>query len=261
MKFKPISVVVFSLLLFFSAVTYGTERNTVPPGDKPEGPRSPAWNDGPDQDTPEVPLIRKMSEGVFLLGDITINKLKGTVTVKGEVNMDEGLVEYFVVGPRGKLHESVFKLHVDPYHIQIALLLIGLEPGNKPLSYQGAPETPKGDPVEIWVTWHTSDKKEVMYRAEDCLYNKKMQKTMEHTHWVFTGSQIIDGRFMAGVEHSIAATYHDPFAILDHPLSTGADDTLYFVNTDVVPPKGTSVSFIIKSLKLEKSQGMSPAAS
>ena len=54
---------------------------------------------------------------------------------------------------------------------------------------------------------------------------------------------------MAQVEHSIAATYHDPFAILDHPLPTGADDTIYYVNSKLVPPKGTPVTFIVKSKK------------
>ena len=75
---------------------------------------------------------------------------------------------------------------------------------------------------------------------------------MKKTHWVFTGSQIINGRFMAQVEHSIAATYHDPFAVLDHPLATGADDMLHYANSEVLPPKGTPVTFVIKSKTQDK---------
>jgi len=144
---------------------------------------------------------------------------------------------------------KVLKLDVDPYYLQIALLLIGLEPGNKPLEFQGDPSIPEGDPVDIWVSWTNKDKKTVRHRAEELIFNKVAKKTMKHTHWVFAGSQVIDGKFMAQVEHSIASTYHDPFAILDHVLSTGGDDTVYFVNKTVVPPKGTPVTFVIKSIK------------
>ena len=63
---------------------------------------------------------------------------------------------------------------------------------------------------------------------------------------------------MAQVEHSIAATYHDPFAILDHPLPTGADDTLYYANKEVVPPKGTPVTFVVKALKHHRRHGERP---
>ncbi|MCD4723002.1 MAG: hypothetical protein K8S13_24560, partial [Desulfobacula sp.] len=67
------------------------------------------------------------------------------------------------------------------------------------------------------------------------------EKIMEKTVWVFTGSKIMDGNFMAQVEGSIIATYHDPFAILDHRSDTGADDTLFFANEKLLPLKGTKV--------------------
>ena len=75
---------------------------------------------------------------------------------------------------------------------------------------------------------------------------------MPRTHWVYTGSRIIDGRFIAQVEQSVVATYHDPFAMFDHPLATGMDDTLYYVNKQTVPPKGTPVTLVIKPANLKK---------
>lgn len=217
--------------------------------EKLPGRDAPLWDKGSPQEIAGLPLVRKISEGVFEVGNITVNKPQGFVSVNGTVNMDEGLVEYLACGFRGKLHESVLNLDVSPYYLQVALLLIGLEPGDKPLEFQGAPGIPQGDPVELWVSWENKDKKRVHYRAEDLILNVALQKPMPHTHWVFTGSQIIDGRFMAEVEHSIVATYHDPFAIFDHPLQTGSDDTLYHVNTKVVPPKGTPVTFVVKPVK------------
>ena len=242
-------VITVCFLLTLPMSSQGAEGVETLLKEKPEGRDAPIWDKGPDYQAPTFPAIKKISKGIFSLGNITVNKLEGFVSLNGEVNMDEGLVEYLACGPSGKLHESVLKLDVNPYYLQIALLLIGLEPGNKSLEFQGAPGIPEGDLVDIWISWTNKDKKTVRHRAENLIFNQVDKKTMKHTHWVFAGSQVIDGRFMAQVEHSIASTYHDPFAILDHLLSTGGDDTVYFVNKTVVPPKGTPVTFVIKSIK------------
>ena len=230
----------------------GSGPSDIQPARPHHGRDAPLWDKGNDREFGGVPMIRKIREGILRVGNITVNKRGRYVTVKGEVNMQEGLVEYLACGPRGKLHESVLKLNVDPFYLQIALLLIGLEPGNKPLARQGDPGMPDGDPVEIWVTWAGKKKKMIKHRAEDLIFNKTAKKTMEQTDWIFTGSQVIRGRFMAQVEHSIVATYHDPFAIFDHPLPTGSDDRLYYVNSEIVPPKGTPVTFVVKSKKHPK---------
>jgi len=240
------SIIAFCLMI---SVPFYECTAEIPLNEKPEGRDAPFRNQEQDINAAELPPIKKISKGIFRIGNIIVNKSEGFVSINGEINMDEGLVEYLACSARGKLHESVLKLDVEPYYLQIALLLIGLEPGNKPLKFQGDPGIPEGDPVNIWVSWTDKDKKTVKHKAEDLIFNKAAKKTMKHTHWVFAGSQVIDGKFMAQVEHSIASTYHDPFAILDHVLSTGGDDTVYFVNKTVVPPKGTPITFVIKSIK------------
>jgi hypothetical protein len=194
----------------------------------------------------DVPAIRKLSDGKFQIDNIVVSKPEGSVSAPGAVNMDEGLIEYLACGPAGKLHESVLRLDVKPYYLQIALLLLGLEPGDKPLEFQGAEGVPEGDPVEILVSWEKEGGKMVEHRAEELILNSLTKKPMKRTHWVFAGSKIVDGKYMAQIEQSIAATFHDPFAIFDHPLATGTDDTIYFVNQDTVPPKGTPVVFTVK---------------
>jgi hypothetical protein len=156
------------------------------------------------------------------------------------------------------VHESVLVLDIVPYHLQVALLLLGLEPGGG-LEYQGDPRTPTGDPVEVWVAWDRSDSTNgpsvaVRHRAEDLIYNIAAKKPMQRTHWVFVGSEIVNGRFMAQIEQSLITTYHDPFTILDNPLPTGGDDTLYVVNEQVVPERGTPVRVTIKAIHQEEAR-------
>lgn len=251
-RMKPIllSCVLSLITPFYLALTVSATDTTAPaPKTAPEGRDAPIWNEEAAMETPMPPVVKKIRDGVLLVGEVTVDKPAGLVSMKGSVNMSEGLVEYLACGPRGKLHESVLSLNAAPYDLQIALLLIGLEPGNKPLEFQGAPGVPEGDPVEIWVSWQGKDNATAKHRAEDLIYDKSAGKPMPHTHWVFTGSQILDGRFMAQVEQSFIATYHDPFAMLDHPLASGANDTVYFANDKLLPPKGTPVTMEIRSLK------------
>lgn len=200
------------------------------------------------QQTPAVPLppITKLQENIFQVGAITINKKERFASIKGEINMSDGPVEYLACTPNGKLHESVLSLQVEPYHIQVALLLLGLVPGDSPIEFQGAPEPPCGDPVRIVISWEENGKPKA-YSPEHLVTQFRTDKIMEETDWVFTGSQIMDGRYMAQAEGSIAAIFHDPFAIFDHRSLAGADDTLFQANKKVLPPVGTPVIFKIFS--------------
>ncbi|MBN1930701.1 MAG: hypothetical protein JW786_03735 [Desulfobacterales bacterium] len=242
------NIILICLISLLPLKGYGAEKPAITAIEKPVGRDAPFLDKGPAPEMAAMPIIQKLENGILRFDNMTINKQEGYVRVNGEINMDEGLVEYLACGPYGKLHESILKLDVVPYYLQIALLLIDLEPGNNPLEFQGQQRAPKGDLVELWISWEGKNKIKVGCRAEDLIFNNKTKNKMQHTHWIFTGSQILDGRFMADVEQSIAATYHDPFAMFDHPLETGSDDTIYFVNKEVVPPKGTPITFEIRPL-------------
>ncbi|MDY0220349.1 MAG: YdjY domain-containing protein [Desulfobacterium sp.] len=214
--------------------------------------------------TPSSPLtqpeIVEISENILRIGNVLINRLDRSVSIKGEVNMTDGLVEYLACTSTGKLHESILTLFAEPYHIHTALLLLGLIPGDRPIQFQGAPEPPCGDPIKILVAWQTKNQ-HTEHRPEDLIVNFETKKIMDKTDWVFSGSQMVDGRYMAQVEGSIAAIFHDPFAIVDHRSISGADDRFFHANKAILPPVGTPVEFVIfpeKDLNLKKKVSCSP---
>lgn len=219
------------------------QENTPPP----PGRDAPLWQK--DNNAQTQPPIRMMQPGLFQMGNITINKNQGLVSAKGHVNMAEGLVEYLACTPKGKLHECILSLDLDPSSLQIALLLAGFEPGTKPLSAQGGKELPTGEKVDLIVSWQNAKGQATQVRAEQLIYDQKDQKTFPQTPWIFTGSTTIDNKFMASVEHSIVAIYHDPYALFDHPLAAGSEDTRFFSNKDLLPAKGTPITFTVKSLR------------
>ena len=186
------------------------------------------------------PEVLKLNDSQYKIGNAFLNMSKGTITLNGWVNMSEGVIELLACGKRGKTHESVFVLDVEPYHLQVALLMLGLEPGGG-LQYQGDPRTPKGDSLFVYVSWEKGDGNHIRVRGEQVVYNIKEKRPMTATAWVFSGLRFIDNTFMASVSQSYITTFHDPDTIIDNPLSTGGDDTLYEANKFLLPPPNTPV--------------------
>ena len=204
------------------------------------------------QSTPDTrlqtpsPEVVKLREHLYRIGQVTVDTNKREASMNGWVNMNDGLIEYLACSLGGKLHESALVLDVKPTVLQVALILLGLE-AESDFQYQGSQSLPKGDPVEIWVEWNQEGETKRV-RAEDLVFDTRKNKPMAHTHWVFTGSIIHAGRFLAEVEKSLIATYHDPTAIINNPLPEGADDTVYSVNQKLVPPKDTPITLTIKAI-------------
>ena len=193
-------------------------------------------------------VMHKIDDNLYKIQNILINTSKKEISFTAEFNMERGLIELILCGKNGKLHESVLETDIIPSYLQTALLLLGLQCGQN-LDFQGQDKTPKGDSLLIYAEWTDSLDNKIYVRIEELVYNKPQKRKMKATHWIFLGSKFVDDRFMADIEESIITTYHDPFSIIDNPLKTGNDDTLYEVNSSIVPKKGTEVKIIIKSIK------------
>lgn len=181
------------------------------------------------------PPVKKLSATQYQIGLVTVDKVGREARFPGEVNMTEGLVELLVCTSFGKTHESVFVTEAKPIHIQTALLLLGA---------RASKEVAKGNRFEILV----ADEGGTPSRGEGFVWHQKSRRPMARTAWVFTGSRILEGRFMADIDGSIVATYHDPLAILNNPMPTNTDDETYYVNEKAVPRAGSKVTLILRKL-------------
>lgn len=240
--------IVFGLLLSLFSTALA-QRSNIATAQTQQSYRSSTQQ--PNTSPPEQPQhlsspqgIAKISDRLYRIGNVLIDKDQGCLYLPAAVNMNQGVVELLACGTMGKRHESVLVVDAEPMHIQVGLLLIGLEPGGG-LSYQGDPRTPEGDSVWIWVEWKDDDEWRLM-RAENLVFDYTRQAPMEPTHWVFSGSQVVEGRFVASIEQSIVTTYHDPYTIIDNPLLGGADDTVYGANKSILPEVGKEMVLIFK---------------
>jgi hypothetical protein len=189
-----------------------------------------------------APQAEKISDHVYRIGHVIVDTKARTATCEGRVNMRKGVIEYLAVPADGKRHESVLVLDGSPVHLQVALLLLDLEPKGG-LRYQGDPQTPQGAAVEVRAEWRAKDGRKRAVRLEEFAWDIPGRRPMEAHPWIFTGARTKDPALM-----SFIATYRDPDAILNNPLATGSDDTVYKANERLVPPVGTRVTLVFRAI-------------
>jgi hypothetical protein len=160
--------------------------------------------------------------------------------------MNKGLLEYVLVRNGGKVHESLLRTTVDPMLIQLSMLLIDMEGADQPLARQGDPSAPKGNAVDISVSYLKNGRMAPL-SPETWITQRAGEKSADSAplRWVFTGSHVFNGRLLAQVEGSIIAVYHDPAALIDNASPGGESDRIWFVKESAVAPVGTPVTVTI----------------
>lgn len=200
----------------------------------------------------QAPPVETVAPGIYKLGGIHIYKDTRSIVFPAQVNMDRGLLEYLIVRSSGKVHESLLRTEIEPFHLQLAFLLLGFEGTDRPIQHQGSPEIPTGDPVDIEITYRKgAGDQEHKFGAHEWVANRigTQLEDVGSLKWVYTGSKIFDGRFLAQVEGSIVALWHDPVVLVDNASPGGESNRIWFSKEGTVPPVGTPVTVIIKGKK------------
>ena len=202
---------------------------------------------GPGIQGEQTPVIEKLANGRYRVGEIMVDKGERAITFPAQVNMDQGLLEYLIVHDRGKTHESLLRTKVEPYNLQIAFLLLGYQGTGQRLARQGDPAKPGGEPVSITIT-AIAGQRPVVIAAERWLVNKfgADLKDVTAIDWVFSGSFLDHGRFLAQETGSIVSIWHDPAAMMDNASPGGESNRIWFVKQGAVPPVGTPVQVSIR---------------
>jgi hypothetical protein len=219
-------------------------------------------------------VLKKGKDGGLTVGPIEIAADRTWMRVPAHINQQDGIIEYFAVGPKGKVHESVVVLETEGTHLMVGCLLLGLvpaaltpqeDPGIRVVrGGQGGAEDAKpgqtADPapprpqdssnIRLEVEWKDpTTGKLVRHRAEKLLWNREIKGTMGETEWVFTGSSIWRGNFVAELEQSYIATWPDRTALFNNPLPSKnpyrGGNLGYEANKRVLPEEGTKATVII----------------
>ena len=185
---------------------------------------------------------------------IQIDKARRTVTFPASINMTDGLLEYLIVNDMGKTHESLLSTKIQPYDIQVAMLLLGIKPAAHASAQppaqinraylQNAPRL-EGEKISIHLAWQDARGPHSV-RAEDLVWNLKQNAAMTEGPWTYNGSEMYEGKFLAQVDGSIGALVRDSAALLNNPRPGNDDDQIWEPCAKVAPKVGTAVDVTIE---------------
>lgn len=192
-----------------------------------------------------LPEIKKISDGVFEFGGVKIEKSKKAVSIPAISNQINGLVEYGLVHEDGKIHESLFRTKISPQVFHTSLLLLKFEPVNSffdNLWSENPKEIDYSDHCfDIVVFWELNG---TNYRSsiEELSINQTRKSSVTQKSFIFTGSRMVEGTFIAESTGSILAIYADDNAILNNSHYDSTNDDVWIANKKKMPPLEFPVS-------------------
>lgn len=196
---------------------------------------------------PKKPDIKEVSPGIFQVGTVRLNKEKREISLPVIVNMNEGPMEYLVVTGKGKTHESLLVTSAEPFHLQVAMLLINCKGSNGKLIPEDAGKTIPGEPVEMELQWKVGDKKKKS-RLEKFI-SRADKKPVKEGPFIFNGSRMFDGSFLAQRDGSIVSLITDNSAQFNNPRAGREDDDMWRPHRKGLPSLDSNGTLVIRVIK------------
>jgi len=210
-----------------------------------------------DQNDTSFPRVVDLGGGKYDFGGVLIDQKLKRLSFDAVCNQTSGLVEYALVHQSGKLHESLFSTKIPPRWIHACLVLLKAKPlGARFLSpafksQQMEDKMPEYQ-VNAKVSWEENESN-ITREIFELVFNQLSERTLEARPFLFTGSRTIEGNYMAGVEGSILAIYHDRNAIINSLDPESISDDSWVVFHGKMPPLDKRVRFYIQVLAGERS--------
>lgn len=194
---------------------------------------------GAEENASKLPEIIKIKEGVYQFGSVIIDRKKNSVSIPAVSNQVNGLVEYGIVHENGKIHESLFRTKVRPQIFHTSLLLLKAKPVSKFFDNLWS-DDPKlidysKNCFEISVFWEINGTK-FENKIEKLSLNQIREANVEKKSFIFTGSRMVEGTFLAESSGSILAIYADDTAILNNSDYDNTNDDVWIANEREMPP-------------------------
>ncbi len=157
-------------------------------------------------------------------------------------------LEFLAVVTGTNEYEAVVRSAVKPSDLHLALLMVGLKPG-QPVRYSEAAKTwlpPEGPPVDVWFEYAKGGKPQRV-PAYRWMRDVRTKAVAEPFTWAFTGSRTVDGVYTADQVGSLVGVINNENSVLDVPSlrSRAIEAREYERNPSLLPPTGTPVTMVL----------------
>ncbi len=202
------------------------------------------------------PSVVKLDGTRYQIGDVIFDEKSREIRFTTKVNMTQGLLEYLIVHQKGKVHEALLITEISPAHLNLAFTLLRYPPSRElyPLPDEAGgisnkfPEVPAdvkaAARVKIDVEW-TAEEKVRRVPINEWIQHAVKSSAMPAGPWVYTGSDIFEGKFIAETSGDVAAIFLAQSAILNYPGEDHDDDNVWTPFPKRVPAEGTKITVII----------------
>lgn len=198
--------------------------------------------------------VKKVGETVYRIGEVEFDAKTREIRFPVTVNMREGgPIEYLLVQERGKVHESIFTTVVSPLSLQVAMKLLHYQSGygdvfnrllrSEVLEKEGGTEADRGDSVIFTFQAEGGEKAVPVY---EFVIDGESAEAMTPGGWIYTGSVVDEGTFMAEAEGSIIAIYLDHLALFNMTREGADVDERWGARSTTIPEIGTKGSLVIQ---------------
>jgi hypothetical protein len=198
---------------------------------------------------PKSAPAQKIRDGVYRIGKIETDTTSGELRIPGTINSEVTILE-FVANTIGgnKAYESALTVEATGVEFNTALLLLGVDPSRSVVPRRHFDtRPPAGDPLDIWIAWSANGAAKRV-RIEQLLFNERTRRTLDEGPWVYTGSTMMDGKYLADVDGILIGFVHSPAPVIENPRmgASGAYGSIV-MNKALGLAGGTKVTLIVKT--------------
>lgn len=200
---------------------------------------------------------------------VRLDREAGVVEIDAKVVLDNAeWLELIVCTKGSREYEAIAATEAKPSHIHLALMTLGLIPGN-PMSWHRDDQgelvaiKPAGPAVTITLAWETDGQKHEV-PANQWIKDSNTGQAMPGETWMFTGSAVVEHEnekfYMADVNGTVVSlvNFGDDILARDTMLTNQTDEAQWVANTDAIPPAGTALTIRIKPVKAQKTMEAAP---
>ena len=198
---------------------------------------------------PKTPSpVERLGKGLLRVGNVRIDTAKKEISVSGTVN-DVKVLEFIATTPGGyKSYESAIELETNAINFNLGMILIGLDSAHATVPKMHLdPNPPKGDAVEVWVSWDEGGKPRRV-PAEELVYNETLKSTLPAGGWVYTGSTTYQDKFVADVDGTLIGFVHSPSPVIEKSSAVPRPYGSNAFNTGLNLKPGTRVTVTVRAL-------------
>ena len=192
-------------------------------------------------------VIVDVAPGVKRVGAVTLDANKKQISLPVAINMNDGPLEYLVVTGKGKTHESLLVTHAEPFHIKVAMLLLNCKGSDGRLIPEDDEKPIPGEQVKVELHWKEEDQQKKS--ALEHFVQRVDKKKVTEGPFVFNGSRVFQGTFLAQRDGSIVSLITDNAALFNNPRLGRDDDEIWRPQPKGLPPLDSNGTLVIKILK------------